>query len=216
MKLTDLPPRYQKQAEEQLAEIDARAEETKALRVVKDIRAARAGFPVSPTKSYKSSDPSTWKNARKDAPRKYRNEPTELDGERFDSKLEAAVFARLVAYYGRDRVIRQVSFPVGSLRIRPDFLVLLPCGRFALADAKGFATDAWKAKANHLRHFHGLEIALIRKPEDAVAKIDAVRTRTDSAFHNSPPIHARKDKSLPFSSGGAGGWKPEDDEEDPE
>lgn len=156
VKLSDLPPKYQAQVAAQVAEQDARAEEAKALRIVRELREKRERESVP----------------AKPARRKYRNVPVEVDGQRFDSRLEADVYARLVSYYGRDRVIRQVSFPVGSRRIRPDFLVLLPGGGFVLADAKGFATDAWTAKANHLRDRHGLGIVLIRKPGDAIRIVE--------------------------------------------
>lgn len=105
-------------------------------------------------------------------PTKYRNVPTERGGQRFDSKLEADVYDRLVAYYGKLNVIRQVSFPIGRKRIRPDFFVILAGRRFVVADAKGIATDAWKSKANHLRDVHGIEIVLIHKAEEAISKIE--------------------------------------------
>jgi len=102
------------------------------------------------------------------APRKYPNQPVKVDGVRYDSKLEAKVHARLELRHGRDSIIRQVSIPIGSKRIRPDFLIIherYEDGTFRaeLADAKGHATDAWEAKANHLKSQHGLSIRLIKK-----------------------------------------------------
>ncbi len=101
-------------------------------------------------------------------PNKYRNQPVEVDGQRFDSKLEEAVYRRLVAQYGRGGVIRQVSIPIGSKRIRPDFLCIVArhedgtfTGRWL--DAKGHATEAWSAKQNHLLDVYGLEIQVVKK-----------------------------------------------------
>jgi hypothetical protein len=101
-------------------------------------------------------------------PKKYRNQPCEAGGEKFDSKLEAEAYKKLCALWGKENVIRQVSIPIGDKRIRPDFLVIkevLEGGKVFVgffADAKGFATDAWTAKANHLKDKHGLSIELIR------------------------------------------------------
>ncbi len=100
------------------------------------------------------------------APRKYRNEPVEHDGERFDSRHEYRVAVALRVKHGRENVIRQVSLPLGELRIRPDFLIIherFPDGTFRaeLVDAKGMMTDAWRAKANHLEAQHGLRIRLV-------------------------------------------------------
>lgn len=101
-------------------------------------------------------------------PSKYRNQRCELEGERFDSKLERRVYQHFCDAYGVENVIRQVSFPIGNRRIRPDFLIILE--RFAdgsfrgfLADAKGHATDAWKCRANHLRDKYGLDIRIVKK-----------------------------------------------------
>lgn len=108
-------------------------------------------------------------------PTKYRNVKTVRHGMRFDSILEADVYDALVARYGAANVVRQVSIPIGSKRIKPDFMVILRPTRNAgssfhisafFADAKGFATEAWLAKANHLRDKHGIEIRLIKSAKD--------------------------------------------------
>lgn len=98
--------------------------------------------------------------------RKYRNEPVEADGERFDSRHEYRVAVALRVKHGRENVIRQVSLPIGELRIRPDFLVIYEryedgTFRAELVDAKGMMTAAWRAKANHLEAQHGLRIRLV-------------------------------------------------------
>lgn len=85
----------------------------------------------------------------------------------FDSKLEHRVYQRLCLAHGERNVIRQVSIPLGKLRIRPDFMVIeerFGDGSFRarLVDAKGLPTREWRAKANHLEQAHGLEIQIIR------------------------------------------------------
>lgn len=104
-------------------------------------------------------------------PRKYRNVHVEADGQRFDSKHEYECYKRLVNQYGAKNVIRQVSIPIGKLRIRPDFMVVLnnftdsddglPYSEVRFYDAKGVVTEGWKAKANDLEGRHGIEIRLI-------------------------------------------------------
>ena len=99
---------------------------------------------------------------------KYRNVPTVVDGKRFDSKLEAKVYQDLCLEYGKENVICQVSIPIGAQRIRPDFMVIQyrwPNGtmKVVFIDAKGRETPAWRAKANHLKDKHGIEIQLRRK-----------------------------------------------------
>lgn len=100
--------------------------------------------------------------------KKYRNQPTEINGERFDSKLEARICEMLRTIHGERNVIRQISIPIGAARVRPDFLIIherFEDGTFRaeLADAKGVETQAWKAKANHLQDKHGINIRTIKK-----------------------------------------------------
>lgn len=102
----------------------------------------------------------------KPKPRKYRNQPCEVAGQKFDSKHEADCYLNLRAVYGAERVIRQVSIPIGSKRIRPDFLIIhevFEDGTFRaeLVDAKGMVAKEWSAKANHLETQHRLKIRLI-------------------------------------------------------
>ena len=110
---------------------------------------------------------------RRIVPRKQRNQPCEIDGQKFHSKLEYGLYMSLCAGYGARNMIRQVSFPIGKNRIRPDFLIILERfkdGSFhaKLMDAKAWdkkkleyrCTEAWKARANHLFDKHGLKIEI--------------------------------------------------------
>ena len=100
--------------------------------------------------------------------KKYRNIPCEVNGEKYDSKLEAKVHGDLIRGFCKERIIRQVSIPLGGKRIRPDFLVItdhFEDGSFRgfFADAKGKATRDWEAKAAWLLDKHGIKIRLIKK-----------------------------------------------------
>lgn len=100
---------------------------------------------------------------------KYGNKPTTHRGEKFDSQLELAVYLALCAKYGARNVIRQVSIPVGGLRVRLDFMVLGTTGPWIsgfFADAKGMLTATAKAKYNHLRDKHGIEVVLIKSASE--------------------------------------------------
>lgn len=105
------------------------------------------------------------------ARRKYRNEPVEHDGQRFDSKLERDAYLWLCREHEERNVIRQVSIPFGDNRLRVDFMVIIyayPMGgeyRVTLYDAKGRVTPEWRGKANHLRDKHGITINLITRED---------------------------------------------------
>lgn len=103
-------------------------------------------------------------------PRKYRNQPCEVEGEKFDSKLEAEVWQGLKREPWVRAVVRQVSIPCGILkrRLRVDFLAILevrPDGTFVgeLIDAKGVETDAWRLKAEALEQSTGIRVRRIGK-----------------------------------------------------
>lgn len=77
--------------------------------------------------------------------RKYRNEPTEIDGIRFDSKHEANVYVWLKARKDRGElrwIFRQVPFQfINGTVYRADFMTVLPDGRVeAVWDAKSEIT----------------------------------------------------------------------------
>jgi hypothetical protein len=100
---------------------------------------------------------------------KYGNHKVERDGMKFDSKLEAAVYARLCDEYGKERVFRQVSIPLGGgVRIRPDFMVVTVLdyktrGEVVVKfiDAKGYETEAFRTKRKLLA-CRGIKIELAR------------------------------------------------------
>lgn len=105
--------------------------------------------------------------------RKYRNEPVELNGERFDSKAEAARWAqlRLLERAGEIRELRrQVRYElvpsqrtaagkhVAPVAYVADMVYLDGQGRQVVEDVKGFRTADYKLKVKLMLHVHGIEI----------------------------------------------------------
>ena len=87
--------------------------------------------------------------AQQQAPRKYRNVKTEVDGITFDSKAEADRYCELRAAKRAGAIQGfgiQPSFVLeGSVRYRPDFIVCAG-GHVWVEDVKGVETQAFKLK----------------------------------------------------------------------
>lgn len=97
---------------------------------------------------------------------KYGNRRVEFNGQKFDSLHELKVWQDLKRQEtaGLIRaVIRQVSFPLGntSRRIRVDFLVIDPDGRYRWLDAKGMRIASWELKRDMVRDAYGIEVELV-------------------------------------------------------
>lgn len=162
--MLDLPPHLRQQIEDILVESD---------------RNARAA----------AKDPRFVKRQRGAGFRKYGNVPTEVDGHRCASKLEANRHheLNLMKAHGLIRGhLSQVSMRLPSKsRMVLDELVNEPqthacpkcatayicpsCGMvnsiptLVLEDAKGVVTDAWKAKCRELEQTLGVRVRLIRR-----------------------------------------------------
>ncbi len=99
-----------------------------------------------------------------DKPRKYRNVPTVEDGQRFDSKLEAACYRELklrVAAGDLKWFTRQVSWELeGGVKVRIDFLAERASGGTEAIDAKGVLTQVAKNKYKQLKARHGIDVIL--------------------------------------------------------
>jgi hypothetical protein len=106
-------------------------------------------------------------------PRKYRNQPVEVDGVRFDSKREAQRYQSLMVAYKAGRISDlelQVRFdlhaPNGDLigRYVADFTYRLVApgmathGRLFVEDAKGVRTPLYRWKKKHFEAEYGLRI----------------------------------------------------------
>lgn len=100
-------------------------------------------------------------------PRKYRNEPVVVDGERFDSKLEARYYEQLKARRAAGEVlwwVRQVPFTLeGGVRYLADFLVVLAAGGADVIDCKGEDTQASINKRKQVKARYGVDVQLVRK-----------------------------------------------------
>lgn len=100
---------------------------------------------------------------------KYRNKPTERDGEKFDSKLEANRFddLKIMEQAGEIRDLRaHVSFPlmVGDQLIgayeADAVYVEAATGRKVVEDSKGVRTPLFRWKAKHFKAQFGFDITL--------------------------------------------------------
>lgn len=95
---------------------------------------------------------------------KFGNEPTEVDGMWFPSKLEARCYQwlkRMREGGGCRYFLRQVPFDLpGNVRYRVDFLVVMADGSLRFIDAKGVETDSFKIKKKQVEHLYGVEVEL--------------------------------------------------------
>ena len=99
--------------------------------------------------------------------RKYHNQPTEVDGVRFDSKREAQTWGMLGLLQKAGQVSdlrRQVSYPLtcnGQVVAHyiADFVYFdVKLGQEVVADAKGVRTQVYLLKKRMMRACHGIDI----------------------------------------------------------
>lgn len=107
---------------------------------------------------------------------KYGNKRIEVDGEKFDSKAEAARYRDLVLLQRAGRIsnlTRQVSFvlapaamvagkPKRALVYRADFQYVGEDGEVTVEDVKGALTEAYKIKRHLMVTVHGIQISEVR------------------------------------------------------
>lgn len=100
-----------------------------------------------------------------DVARKYHNQPTRVDGIRFDSKREARYYQQLrfeqqsgsVRYF-----LRQVPMHLpGGTKLVVDFMVVMADGRVRFVDAKGRETQAFKIKRREVQHHYPIALELV-------------------------------------------------------
>ena len=98
--------------------------------------------------------------------RKYRNQPTIEDGQRFDSKLEARCYLELKLRQKSGEVLwflRQVNFPLeGDVVYRCDFLAALADGSVEVIDATGMVTQVKANKLRQVKARYGIDVTLWR------------------------------------------------------
>lgn len=102
----------------------------------------------------------------KGKPRKYHNEPIEVDGIRFDSIAESTRYRELTHLLNAGEITcleLQVTYPlmVQGVRIASyiaDFRYLDIDGDVVVEDVKGVRTAVYKLKKKHLKAQYGIEI----------------------------------------------------------
>lgn len=104
--------------------------------------------------------------------RKYRNKPTEVDGHRFASKLEARRYLELKLMERAGEIAELTLQPRYKLEVNghpvcqyvADFHYLdLKTGKFTTEDAKGYLTPEFKIKAKLMKACYGIDIVLVKK-----------------------------------------------------
>lgn len=104
-------------------------------------------------------------------PSKYRNTPTVVDGQRFDSRLEADYYRDLMLLQKAGAIsyfLRQVPFALpGGIRYRLDFLIVKRLednfAALSYVDCKGFLTATSRIKIKQVESIYGISITLVRK-----------------------------------------------------
>lgn len=100
-----------------------------------------------------------------DKRRKYGNQPTTVDGIRFDSKREARYYQQLkleqqcglVSYF-----LRQAPLHLpGGTRLVIDFVVFMADGRVRYVDAKGRETQAFRIKRREIQHHYPIVVECV-------------------------------------------------------
>lgn len=98
-----------------------------------------------------------WKRLQK-KPGKYRNQPVVMDGQRFDSKAEAAQYGLLrqtIESGTLKLLLRQVPFRLhGNTTYRADFLCVWRDGKIEVREVKGVWTDAAKIKWRQVKELY--------------------------------------------------------------
>ena len=98
---------------------------------------------------------------------KYKARPTELDGIKFASKLEARYYKRLKSRQIAGEVIfflRQVPFHLqGNVRYVVDFVEFLADGSVEFIDVKGMETDMFKLKKKQVEDLYPVNIKVVKR-----------------------------------------------------
>lgn len=104
------------------------------------------------------------------AKHKFRAKPTETDGIRFDSKLEARYYDILKLLRDNTKEVlfflRQVPIHLpGGTKLVIDFQVFWADGTVTFEDVKGMETDAFKIKKREVEALYPFEVKIITKKD---------------------------------------------------
>ena len=95
---------------------------------------------------------------------KYRAKPTELDGIRFDSKLEAEYYRQLKLRQRAGEVVfflRQVPIHLpGKTKLVVDFVEFRASGEVAFVDTKGVETETFRLKRRQVEDLYPIKIEM--------------------------------------------------------
>lgn len=98
---------------------------------------------------------------------KFHAKPTELDGIKFASKLEARRYGELMVLKAAAEVLfflRQVPFHLpGATTYRLDFMIFWADGRVTLEDCKGVETEVYKLKKRQVEALYPVTIEEYRR-----------------------------------------------------
>lgn len=97
---------------------------------------------------------------------KYKNEPVEVDGMRFDSIAEATYYQRLKIMLQAGELthfLRQVPFDLpGGVKYRLDFLVFYTDGLIDHVDVKGAFTEVFRIKKRQVEALYPIKIRCLK------------------------------------------------------
>jgi len=97
-------------------------------------------------------------------PSKYRSEPVVIDGERYDSRLEARCAGCLDLRWRAGEILwytRQTPFKLeGGVVYRADFLAALANGGVEVIDATGLLTPTKANKLKQMKARYGIDVVL--------------------------------------------------------
>jgi len=98
---------------------------------------------------------------------KFRAKPTELNGVRYDSKLEASYAAKLELAKKSGELLfylRQVPIDLpGNTKYRVDFLEFWADGNVYFVDCKGYETETFRLKLRQVTELYPIEIKIVTK-----------------------------------------------------
>jgi len=98
---------------------------------------------------------------------KFKAKPTEYNGKRYDSKLEARYAAKLdLAKQAGDllMVLRQVPFELpGGVKYRCDFMEFWSDGEVKIVDCKGYMTPQSAAKIKMVEDLYPISVTIVQQ-----------------------------------------------------